>query len=74
MFQIDTTVQTLSYQGQNTKDGHSILVFFFLIKRQNGKCNVRNFRLFLFVMSPDELAFKVRILTSDFKFRIGVNE
>ena len=27
MFQIDTTVQTLSYQGQNTKDGHSILVF-----------------------------------------------
>ena len=46
--------------------------FFFLIKRQNDECDVRNFRRFLFVMSPDVPAFKV--LTSDFKFGIGVNE
>ena len=26
---------------------------FFTIKRQNGKCNVRNFRQLLFGMSPD---------------------
>ena len=38
--------------------GHSVSVFF-LIRRQNGKCNVRNFRRFLFGMSPDVLAFKV---------------
>ena len=37
-------------------------------KRQNGKCNVRNFRFLSFGVSPDVLAFKVRVLTSDFKF------
>ena len=36
-------------------------VFFFLIKRQNGECNVRNFRRFLFGMSPDVPAFKVHV-------------
>ena len=34
--------------------------FFFLIKRQNDECNVRNFRRFLFGMNPDVPAFKVR--------------
>ena len=29
---------------------------------------------FLFGMSPDVPAFKVRVFTSDFKFLIGVNE
>ena len=43
-------------------------IFFFLISRQNGKCNIRNFTQILFGMSPDELAFKVYILTSDLKF------
>ena len=42
--------------------------FFFLIRRQNGECNVRSFREFLFGMSPDVPAFKVHIFTSDFKF------
>ena len=27
--------------------------YFFLTKRQNGKCDVRNFRWFLLGMSPD---------------------
>ena len=48
--------------------------YFFLIKRQNGECNVRNFRRFLFGMSPDIPAFKVCFFTSDVKFSIGVNE
>ena len=39
---------------------------FFLIKRQNGDCNVRNFRWFLFGMSPGVPAFKVRVFTSDY--------
>ena len=41
--------------------------FFFLIKRQNCESNIYNFRRFLFGMSPDEPAFKVRVFTSDFK-------
>ena len=41
--------------------------YFFLIKRQNGECNVRNFRRFFFGMSPDVPAFKICIFTSDFK-------
>ena len=40
----------------------------FLIKVPNGKCYVGNFRWFLFGMSPDVLAFKVCVFTSDFKF------
>ena len=32
--------------------------YFFLIRRQIGECNVRNFRGFLFDMSPDVPAFK----------------
>ena len=50
------------------------LNIFFSMKRQNGECNVRNFRRVLFGMSPDVPAFKARVFTSDFKFRIGVNE
>ena len=42
------------------------------MKRQNGECNVRIFRRFLFGMSPDVRAFKVLVLTSHFKF--GINE
>ena len=58
---------------QSTQDGHSVRVVY-LITRQNGKCNVRTFRWFLFGMSPDVLPFKVCIFTSDFKFWNGVNE
>ena len=48
--------------------------FFFLLKRQNDKCNVRHFR-FLFGMSPDVSAFKVRaVFSSDFKIWFGVIE
>ena len=47
--------------------------FFFLIKMQKGECNVRNFRRFLFGMNPDVPAFKLRVLTSDFKFHMEVN-
>ena len=43
----------------------------FLLKRQNGGCNVRNF---LFGISPDVPAFKVGIFTSDFKLWIQINE
>ena len=46
---------------------------FLLMKRLNGKCNVRNFRRFLFGMSPDVPVFKVSPFTSYFKFLIGVN-
>ena len=35
--------------------------------------NVRHFQWFLFGMSPDVPAFKVRIFTTDFKFGIEVN-
>ena len=41
---------------------------FLLRKRQNGECNVRNFRRFLFGKSPDVPAFKVHVFTSDFRF------
>ena len=41
---------------------------FFLIRCQNGKCEVTNFRRFLFGTSPDVSAFKVRNFTNDFKF------
>ena len=42
-------------------------------RKQNGDFNVRNFRWFLFGMSPDLPTVKVHILTSVFKFSIGVN-
>ena len=42
--------------------------FFFLIRRQNGECNVRNFRRFLYGTRPDVLAFKVSVFTSDIEF------
>ena len=61
-----------SSRFQNNQDGHSIC-FFFLIKRLNGECNVRNFRLFLFGMSSDVPAIKVCVFISDFNFSIGVN-
>ena len=40
--------------------------FFFLIKTQNGECNIRNFKQFLLGISPDIPAFKLRVFTSDF--------
>ena len=42
--------------------------YFFLIRRQNGECNVRNFRRFLFGMSLDVPAFKVHVFTRDLNF------
>ena len=47
--------------------------YFFMIKRQNGECNVRNFGRSLFGKSHVP-ALKVLVLTNDFKFCIGVNE
>ena len=40
----------------------------FMIKRQNGECNGRHFRQFLFGFSPDVMAFKVPVFTCDIKF------
>ena len=50
----------------------SIQFNFFLTNRQNGECNVRNFRWFLFRMTPDPNipVFKVRNFTSDIKFEL----
>ena len=62
-----------SSRFQSTQDGNSVWVFF-LIKDKMAKCNVRNCRRFLFGMSPDVLAFKVLVFTSDFKFWIGEND
>ena len=42
--------------------------YFFSDKRQNGKYNVKHFKRFLFCMSLDVPAFKVRVFTSGFKF------
>ena len=47
--------------------------YFFLIKRQNGECNVRNFRRILFGTSHDLTAFEVRVFTGDLRFWIVVN-
>ena len=38
----------------------------FMRKEQNDNCDVRKLRRFLFAMSSDVPAFKVRVLTSDF--------
>ena len=43
-------------------------------QKQNGTWNVRNFRQFIFGMSPDVPAFKVRVFTSDFEFWFWVTE
>ena len=51
-------------------EGFFFFFFFFLIRIQNGECNVRNFRRFLFGMSPDVPAFRVCVFTSDFKFEL----
>ena len=56
---------------QSTQDGHPVWVFF-LMKKSNGKYKIRNFRRFLFGMSPAVPAFKVFDFTSDFNFWIGV--
>ena len=48
--------------------------YFLKIKWQNSERNVRSFKRFLFGMSPDVSAFKVRVFTSDIKFWIGVYE
>ena len=42
-------------------------------KRQNGECNIRNFKRFLFGMSPDIPAFKVRFLQVTLNFELEVN-
>ena len=46
----------------------NIFGIFFLIKMQDGDCNVRNFRRFLFGMRHVVQAFKVSVFASDFKF------
>ena len=46
----------------------AIHVEYVSVRRQNGECNVRHFRGFLFGMSPDVPAFEVRVFTSEFKF------
>ena len=43
-------------------------------KKQNGDRNVRNFRRFLFGMSPKVSPVKVRVLTNDFTFLKGINK
>ena len=45
----------------------------FMRKRQNGECNVRDFRRCLFDMSSDVRAFKTPVFASDFEFWVGVN-
>ena len=42
----------------------------FLILIQNGECNVRNVERFIFSMSPDEAAFRVRVLLMTKNFEI----
>ena len=37
-------------------------------KRQNGECNVRNYRRVFFGMSSDVPAFNVRVLDSGYEF------
>ena len=53
-------------KSTSTQDGNLVKVFSGE-KKQNGDCNVRNFRRFLFGMSPDVPTVKVCGLTSDFK-------
>ena len=50
--------------------------FFFLIKRQNGEHNDRNFRRFLFGMSPNVMASKSTFLqvTLNFELESTTNE
>ena len=43
---------------------------FFLIKRQNGEIYIRNFRQFLFGMSPDVPAFKFLIVHVTLNFEL----
>ena len=61
----------IKYSGQSS---HVHLEIFFLIKRQNCECNVRNFRWIFFGMSPDILEFKVHVLQVAFTFGIGVKD
>ena len=39
-----------------------------MLKRQNGECNVRKFRQFLFGISSDAPEFKVCVFTKGFEF------
>ena len=48
----------------------AIQLEYFLIKRQNGECNVCNVRRFLFGMSPDVPAFQVRSVRMKMKVNI----
>ena len=60
---------------QITSDANLVKVFRWVDrKKQNGDCGVGNFRRFVFGMSLDVPPFIVRILSSDFKFWIGVNK
>ena len=54
-------MENVSTQGGN------LAKVFFMRKRQNGECNVRNFWRLLFGMSSDIPAFKVCIFASDFE-------
>ena len=57
---------------RSTQDGNLVSL---LVRREaNCDTNVIHFTRFPFGMSPDMImTFKVRVLTSDFKFRIGVH-
>ena len=49
---------------QSTQDGNSVagfLFFFSLIKSQNGECNVKYCKRFLFGICPEVLVFKDRV-------------
>ena len=52
-------------------DGWPFILSIVYDKRQNGECNVRKFRRFLFGMSPDVPAFKVRVLQVTLNFELA---
>ena len=67
-FEVHLMVSSREVDSKVLKMAIQYEYFFFLIKKQNGESNVRNFRRFLFGMSLDVPALKVHVLTSDFKF------
>ena len=52
-FETDLVVSSREVHYKVLRMAIQFEIFFFLIKRQNGKCNVRTFRWFLFGVSPD---------------------